>query len=117
MVGGLVAVVLLVVTTVGNAVGPAKQAADAWGAALAAHRWDDAQAMLCGLDRAVTAEDLAAHYGTPAPVGYAIDGIQVVSSNGETTAHVQLVLHTADGLSNDEDLPLLRENGTWHPCP
>jgi hypothetical protein len=117
LLGGLVAVVLLVVSTVGNAIGPAQKAADAWGAALAAHRWDDAQAMLCGLDHAVTAEDIADHYGDPAPVGYEVDGIQVLSSNGQTTAHASLVLRTADGLSDREELPLLRENGTWRPCP
>jgi hypothetical protein len=117
VLGGIIAAVVLLVTTVGNAIGPAQKAADAWGAALVAHRWDDAQGMLCGLDRSVTAEDIADHYGHPAPTSYEVDGISVSTSNGKTTADAALVLHTADGLSNRVELPLLRENGTWRPCP
>ena len=117
VLGGIIAAVVLLVTTVGNAIGPAQKAADAWGAALVAHRWGDAQGMLCGLDRSVTATDIADHYGDPAPVRFEVDGISVFTSNGKTTADATLVLHTADGLSNREHLPLLRENGTWRPCP
>lgn len=96
----------------------ATKAADQYGAAVSAGRYEDAQAMLCTVDRnQVTADELAAHYSNPRVVGYQVSGVNVTSFNGQTTASAVLVLRTADGLSNQIRIGVVKESDGWHACP
>jgi hypothetical protein len=117
LLGGCGATIALVVSSVGNSIRPAQEAARAYAEALVGQRWSDAQAMLCSQDRAVTPDQLAAHYANPRPTGYAVQGVNVTNYNGTVSAVATLRLDTADGLSNTTSLPLIEEGDTWHPCP
>lgn len=118
LLGGCATVVGLVVSTVGSAIGPAKDAAGAYAQALVDARWADARGLLCAQDQAaVTPADLAAHYAGPELTGYRMDGINVSNVNGRTSARADITFTTADGLTDLTSLPLTSEKGEWRACP
>jgi hypothetical protein len=118
LLGGCATAVVLLVHALGDAIGPAKQAADDWAQALVEQRWDDAQGQLCAGDRAVvTAADLSAHYASPPLTGYRLEGVHVTSVNGDESADAEIAFTTADGLGTRTTLPLAKEDGGWRPCP
>ncbi len=106
------------VSSVGGELGPARRAAESYAQALVDGRWDDAHAGLCAEAQAdVTPEELAAHYTAPDVTDYGVDGVNVQSSNGRTSADVTVTLVYADGLQDHLVLPLTDEDGSWRPCP
>ena len=117
LLGGCGAAIALFVTAVGTSIEPAQQAATAYAQALVGQRWTDAQAMLCGQDRAVTPDQIAAHYSDPGLTGYTVEGVYVTDINGKLSATATVRFTTADGLDNTTTLPLTEEGGTWRPCP
>jgi hypothetical protein len=117
LLGGCGVAVAALVTSIGSSIQPAQDAATAYAKALVDQRWADAQVLLCSQDRAVTPDQLAAHYANPRPTGYAVQGVNVTNMNGRVSAVATLRLDTADGLSNTTTLPLIKEGDTWHPCP
>jgi len=117
-VGGCGAAIAVLVSTVGNDIGPARDAAHAYAGALVDQRWDDAHELLCEQDwAAVTARDLATHYAQPQLTGYSIDGVYVSVVNGQKSARVDITFTTADGLTNPTTLPMTTEDDVWRPCP
>jgi hypothetical protein len=118
LLAGCLTVLGLSIHALGAGLGPAQGAAGAYAQALVDARWDDARARLCAQDRAaVTAEDLAAHYAEPELTGYRIDGINVSSFNGQTSAQAAITFTTADGLTDTTSLPLVQDGDEWRPCP
>jgi hypothetical protein len=115
LIGGGAALAVTVV----HSVGQANAAVDRYGAAIRDGRFTDAQAMLCGADRAhVSATQMARHYATgPRVTGYQVGEVHVANVNGHSIGSAVLVLKTEDGLSNQLNLPLAREDGAWRPCP
>ena len=106
------------VGAVRGAVGPAQDAAEEFADAVVDGRWDDAQGQLCVRDRStVTADALAQQYALTGLTGYRVDGISVVTSNGETSGEAQVVFTTDTGLDSTTLLPLEEDDGTWRPCP
>ena len=80
-------------------------------------RWDDAHASLCAEVQAdVTPDELAAHYVDPDLAEYGLDGVNVQSSNGRSSADATVTLVYADGWRDHLVLPLVDEDGSWHPC-
>ena len=118
VLGGCATAVVLLVTTVGGALGPARQAGEAYATALVEQRWDDAHAMLCDEARtAVTARQLAAQYGQPPLTGYSIDGVNVRSSGGQETGDVTIRFVSEGGLDELTLVPLVEDGDRWRPCP
>ena len=118
LLGGFATVVVLFVRAVGGEVGPAGGAGERYARALVDGRWDDAHAGLCAEVQAdVTPDELAAHYTDPDVTGYGLDGVDVRSSGGRTSAQVTVTLRYADGLQDHLVLPLTDEDGSWRPCP
>ena len=114
----IIGLIVVGVVAISHAVGPARDAAKSYGAAISQARFADAQAMLCARDRdQVTSDQLAAHYSSPPVTGYAVTSVNVEDMNGHTSADATLVLSTADGLRDETDLPLVKESGQWRPCP
>ena len=101
-----------------GALAPAQDAAENYATALVEGRWADAQGQLCFRDRsAVTADALAQQYSSSGLTGYRIEGISVVTSNGETSGQATVVFTTGSGLDSTTVLPLEEDGGTWRPCP
>lgn len=118
LLGGCGAAVLDFVNGVGGELGPARQAAESYAQALVDGRWDDAHASLCAEVRAdVTPDELAEHYTDPGVTEFGLDGVNVQSSNGRSTADVTVTLVYADGLQDHLVLPLADEDGSWRVCP
>jgi hypothetical protein len=116
--GGCGAVVTLLVTTVGRDVEPAQRAASSYAQALVDQRFAEAQHMMCARDQAaISPAALAEHYFRPELTAYKVDGLTVTNSNGSVTARADVRFTTTDGLQNSTDLLLVKENGTWRPCP
>jgi len=115
LVGGCAALVVAGVHSVGQANGAVAR----YGAAIRDGRFTDAHGMLCEADRTqVSAEQMAQHYATgPRVTGYEVGDVHVSNVNGHSSGSAVLVLRTEDGLSNQLNLPLVRENGAWRPCP
>ena len=118
LLGGCGAAIVFFVSTVGGEIGPARGAGESYARALVEERWDDAHAGLCAEVQAdVTPDELAAHYTDPDVTEYGLDGVDVRSSNGRTSAEVAITLVYADGLRDHLVLPLADEDGSWRPCP
>jgi hypothetical protein len=102
-----------------HSVGEASGAVDRFGAAIRDGRFSDAHGMLCAADRTnVSTEQMAQHYGTgPRVTAYEVADVNVANVNGHSSASAVLVLKTEDGLSNQINLQLVREDGAWRPCP
>jgi hypothetical protein len=120
LLGGCATVVGLLISTVRNQLGPAQDAARDYAQALVDERWEDAHALLCAPAQAgVTASELAAHYAEPELTGYRIDGVNVSTVNGDSSAQVDITFSTADGLSDRTSLPLVPDDDGegWRACP
>jgi hypothetical protein len=122
-VGILVLVCCIVLVVLGirafmGSVGPAQDAAGEYATALVEQRWDDAHGLLCAQSRdAISAEDLAALYSDPPLAGYRIEGVNVRSSNGQTSGDVALVFETESGLESRTVVALTKDGDAWRPCP
>jgi hypothetical protein len=104
-------------TTVGGELGPARDAAESYAQALVDGRWGDAHAQLCAEVRSdVTPDQLAARYAVPDLAEYGLDGVNVQSSNGRSSADATVTLVYADGWRDHLVLPPVDEDGSWHPC-
>ncbi|MCV2488745.1 hypothetical protein OF117_05165 [Geodermatophilus sp. YIM 151500] len=115
--GGCGVAVWVLVGGVAGSLGPVTRAADVYASALVEQRWQDAHALLCASNRAaVSAADLAAQHGAPPLTGYRIDGVDVSTVNGDTTARVEITFTTEVGLPDRTVLPMTEEGGRWHPC-
>ena len=118
LLGGCGVAIAHVVDTVGGELGPARDAAESYAQALVDGRWEDAHAELCAEVRAdVTPDDLAAHYADPDLTGYRLDGVNVQTENGRSSADATLTLTYADGWQDHLLLPLADDDGSWRPCP
>jgi hypothetical protein len=101
-----------------GAIGPARQATEAYATALVEQRWDDAREMLCDEVRpALTADDLAELYGDPRLVRYEVTGIEVNSSGGRSTGQATITFTTETGLKDPTFLLLVEDGDDWRPCP
>ena len=118
VLGGCGTAVVLAVNALTGSLGPAMDVGSRYASALVDGRWEDAHALLCDDARArVTSEQLSAQYGRPPLTGYSIEGADVHSSGGRSTAEVTVRLVTEDGLDQLTVLPLVKDGDEWRPCP
>lgn len=116
--GAIVAAVVLVTRTVSAGIGSAEQAARDYATALVDQRWQDAHEQLCARDRsAITADQLARHYGQPRVTGYTVLGVAVSNYDGRSSAQTDIEFRTADGLTTRTEIPLAQDGSRWRPCP
>jgi hypothetical protein len=112
---GAVAGTWFLVRGVAGSLGPAMETADSYATALVDQRWTDAHELLCEQNRTtVSPEALAEQYGDLAE--FRIEGANVHSSGGTTTARVEIVFTAESGFRERTTLPMVQEDDTWRPC-
>lgn len=101
-----------------KATGPVRDTADEFVTDLQNGDTSSAYQLLCSGTRsaftpAAFAQGVA---GQPRISGHEIDGVNVISSNGRSSATVMVKLTTASGFVDQHAFPLVKEGGRWKVC-
>ena len=115
-VGGGIAV-YFGVQIVGEAIGPPRDATDAFLDDVEADNYAGAYARLCAdVRQRDTAEEFAVMTGIRRPTGHEIVSTNVSNVNGDVSAAVGVKLTYADGLEDRQEFDLHKENNVWKVC-
>lgn len=105
-------------TTAGPDVSAPHRAASAYAQALVDEHFAEAQQMFCARDKAaISPASLAEHFFRPELTGFRVGRISVTESEGTAIARAAVRFSTVEGDQSPTDLALVKENGTWRPCP
>lgn len=101
-----------------SATEPARAAADTFVTHLEDGDTDAAYALLCGPTQAkfTSAAFRDGVAGQPKIRSHSFSGVNVVNSNGRTTATVTLVLTLDTGFTDRHTFPLVKEGNDWKVC-
>jgi hypothetical protein len=116
--GGLAAGGIWLASTVKNSIGPARDKAVAFVQDLESDDASGAYDQLCPATQARFPREvfIAGVGAQPKIVSHSVNGMNVNSTNGLTTATVDMGLTQEGGFVDQHTFRLVKENGTWYVC-
>ncbi len=102
-----------------QAAGPVREAGSQYVADLRAGNWAAAYGQNCAANRrfATEQEFIAAQQAGPKATNYELVGTYVGNHNGRQTATLTYRVSYDNGGVRTHELPLVKEDGKWRPCP
>lgn len=103
----------------GDEIVPARQAGERYIDDMRAGDYSAAYAQLCSStrNRLTEQEYLAAQQAPPKVTGLEVTGIHVSNINGRQQATLTVRISYDNGEVRTHGLPMVKEAGTWRPCP